>query len=130
AAGEGGVRAAPFSSSLEQAQQLQDDAAELGFDWPDVSGVIDKLHEEVAELAAAQNPAEREDELGDLMFSLVNLARWFELSAEDVMQRANQKFTRRFDQVLALCQEQGRRPQDLTLAELESLWQVAKAGEA
>lgn len=117
------------TSALARAQALQEHAAQVGFDWDDVSGAVAKLHEEIDELAAANDSDQQEEELGDLLFSLVNLARWLGLSADETLQRANDKFVRRFAHVQAACQQQGRRLEDLTLAELDALWEAAKASE-
>jgi MazG family protein len=113
--------------ALRRADEMQERAARVGFDWPEIAGVIEKLHEEVDELAASTDPADQVEELGDLLFSLVNLARHRGTSAEDALQAASDKFARRFALIESMCREQGRRPEDLTLDELEALWQRAKA---
>jgi MazG family protein len=124
---EGVPRAMP---ALMRADEIQQRAARVGFDWPEVEGVVEKLHEEVDELARTATPAEQVDELGDLLFALVNLARHRGTSAEDALQAATDKFTRRFQVIEQLCRDQGRQPEELSLDELEALWQQAKAGEA
>lgn len=73
--------------------------AKVGFDWPNIAGVYDKLREETAELQAANTPAERLAELGDILFVLVNLARWLGVDAESALREANLRFTRRFQAV-------------------------------
>jgi MazG family protein len=120
---EGIPRAMP---ALMRADEMQQRAARVGFDWPEVAGVIEKLHEEIDELAATSDPADQVEELGDLLFSLVNLARHRATSAEDALQAASDKFARRFALIESMCREQGRKPEELTLDELEALWQRAK----
>jgi MazG family protein len=120
---EGVPRAMP---ALMRADEIQRRAARVGFDWPEVAGVIEKLHEEVDELARTTTPAEQVDELGDLLFALVNLARHRVTSAEDALQAATDKFTRRFQVIEQLCRDQGHKPEELSLDELEALWQQAK----
>lgn len=115
--------------ALARSQGLQARAAEVGFDWPATGGVLAKIYEEVAELEAAENLAEREEELGDVLFSLVNLARHLGVSAERALQASNQKFTRRFQAIEAACRDRGVGPRDLSLAELDALWEQAKEAE-
>jgi MazG family protein len=112
--------------ALMRADEMQRRAARVGFDWPEVEGVVEKLHEEIDELAATTNEAEQIEELGDLLFSLVNLARHRSSSAEDALQAASDKFARRFARIEAMCREQGRKPEELSLDELETLWQRVK----
>ena len=116
---------APGLTQLLQARKLQERAAGGGFDWPDATGPWDKVNEELAELSAAPQAA-REEELGDLMFALVNLARHWRLDPEIALRKANAKFAARFRQMEAWLTEAGRQPADCTLAELETLWQRAK----
>jgi tetrapyrrole methylase family protein / MazG family protein len=118
----------PSLPALAQSVILQRRAARVGFDWPDVSGVIDKLQEEVGELKAAQDPAERENELGDLLFAVVNWARWLDIDPESALRQANAKFRKRFARIEAAAKAQGRAVNDLTLDEMEAEWQAAKAG--
>jgi uncharacterized protein YabN with tetrapyrrole methylase and pyrophosphatase domain len=99
----------------------------VGFDWPDVQGVIAKVLEEVRELEAATDATTRQDELGDLLFSLVNLGRRLGLPAEAALHGTSDKFARRFAFIEATCRERGVQPQDLTLDELDALWEQAKA---
>jgi MazG family protein len=114
--------------ALARAAKLSQKAATVGFDWPDDGGVIDKIHEEVAELRAAA-PQNQAEELGDLLFALVNLARRMKLDPEAALQAANDKFIRRFHQVEAGLRADGRRLGEATLDEMEALWQRAKAAE-
>jgi len=123
---DGVPRAMP---ALMRAEELQQRAARVGFDWPDEAGVAEKLQEELAELAEASDAADQAEELGDVLFSLVNLARFRGTSAEDALNATSDKFTRRFAFIEAACRDQGRKPEHLTLDELEALWQEAKQDE-
>jgi tetrapyrrole methylase family protein / MazG family protein len=112
--------------ALIQADTYQRRAARVGFDWPDISGVKAKVHEEIAEVEATAEPAELEDEIGDLLFAVVNWARWLEIDPEAALRRANAKFASRFAQVEAAVQAQGKEMHALTLPELDRLWEEAK----
>jgi len=116
--------------ALIRAQKLTARAARARFDWPDATAVLDKLDEEIAELRAELahgTPARLQDELGDLLFVLANLARKLGQDAERCLAGANAKFTRRFGHIEASLAAQGRRPQECELAELDALWDAAKA---
>ena len=102
----------------------------MGFDWPEIGGIYDKLAEELAEVQAAQTPEERADELGDLLFAAVNLASWLDVDAESVLRGANLKFNGRFRQVEALVAERNLEWEQLDLAALEVIWQEVKRGTA
>ena len=115
--------------ALARAQELQSRAAEVGFDWPTTQGILAKISEEIGELEAAVDAAEREDELGDVLFSLVNLARHLGVSAEQALESSNRKFTRRFQAIEAACRDRGVQPKDLSLEELDDLWEQAKRAE-
>jgi uncharacterized protein YabN with tetrapyrrole methylase and pyrophosphatase domain len=115
--------------TLVRAQELQRCAADIGFDWPDMAGVFDKVHEEIDELAAAEPGPDQEEEFGDVLLALVNIARKAGFSSEEALKRANEKFTRRFTFIEAACRAQRRRPEDMTLEELDALWNEAKAEE-
>ena len=112
--------------ALLQAEQYQRRAAHVGFDWPDVQGVLDKLNEELQEVHAAQDRAERNDEIGDLLFAVVNLARWYNIEPESALREANRRFKDRFGYIEQQARQQGRSIADLSLDEMEALWQVAK----
>jgi tetrapyrrole methylase family protein/MazG family protein len=112
--------------ALLQAEQYQKRARHVGFDWPDVSGVRAKLDEELNEVDAAVGQAEKSAEIGDLLFAVVNLARWFHLDAESALREANARFHKRFSSIEAAARSQGRSVADLTLDEMEALWQQAK----
>jgi tetrapyrrole methylase family protein / MazG family protein len=123
----GGVpRALP---ALVEAQQIASKAAGVGFDWENPDQVLDKLHEELAEFAEARRTAvqdELEDELGDMLFVLVNLARFVKVDPEQALRRTNAKFRTRWSHIEARLGEQGRKPEDATVDEMEALWQDAK----
>ena len=120
------------SSALPAAQRavkLQDKAAKVGFDWPDVMDVISKAEEELAELKEAvrsRNTPHVAEELGDLLFVLANLARWHGLDPDMAMAGANAKFQRRFGLVEHLLHARGKTPQTSDLAEMDALWNEAK----
>jgi MazG family protein len=112
--------------ALVEAEQISSRAAQQGFDWPDVSEVLAKLDEERAELAACENQDEREGELGDMLFTLVNLARFMKVDPEQALRRTNAKFRRRFGYVEEQLKQRGTTFAASSLAEMESLWQEAK----
>jgi MazG family protein len=113
--------------ALVEAQQLSSKAASVGFDWEESSHVLDKLHEELRELAEAREsgtPAEVENEIGDLLFVLVNLARFHKVDPEQALRKTNAKFRKRFAFVESHATLPGAK-----LEEMEALWQEAKANE-
>ncbi len=112
--------------ALLQAEQYQKRAHHVGFDWSDVQGVRAKLEEELHEVDAAVGQAEQSAEIGDLLFAVVNLARWFHLDAESALREANARFYKRFSSIEAAARLQGRAVSDLSLDEMEALWQQAK----
>jgi nucleoside triphosphate diphosphatase len=120
--------------ALARAQKLGRRAARAGFDWPDAAAVLQKVDEESAELAQAlarrdQAPEAVEEELGDLLFTLTNLARHLEVDAERALRRASLKFEQRFQAVEARLAARGLRPEDATPAMLDQLWnEVKEAG--
>jgi len=141
--------------SLLEAQKLSSRAAQVGFDWPNVDGLFDKLHEESDELrehlkefpSPGPRPQGRgvassgrivvsenlqsklEEEVGDLFFVLVNIARYLSVDPESALRKTNRKFKRRFQWMEARLQESGRAADEASMEELESLWQAAKAQE-
>lgn len=129
-AAEGALKEMPSSTApLHLAYRWQKDAAEVGFDWPGIDGVKAKLAEELAELEAAEASGDAgaiEHELGDVLFSLVNLARWHRIQPDMALRRANRRFADRFRLVEAALRAEGRRPADASLDELEAAWQRAK----
>ena len=113
--------------ALAYAQEMQARAAALGYDWPDVEGVIEKLEEEAVELLEAEDDAQRTEEFGDLLLVLVNLARKLNIDAEAALRAANRKFARRFALVERYAAERGRSLDRMTFDELDELWDAAKA---
>ena len=117
------------TAPLHQAYRYQDDAADHGFDWPTVDGVWAKLHEELDEVteAVATGDAGRiEHEIGDLLFSVVNLARWYKVQPDLALRRANSRFRSRFHLVEEEFREAGRNLADADIEELETAWERAK----
>ncbi len=112
--------------ALSQAQEIQRRAARVGFDWPEIEGVLQKVEEELHELVAAKGTKDQTDEYGDLLFSMVNLARWLKIDAESALRQANQRFRRRFAHIEQRVKEQERSLGDLTLEEMDALWNEAK----
>jgi MazG family protein len=115
--------------ALTRAAKLGTRAARVGFDWPDASGVLDKVREELDELqraAASGQSAHMREELGDLLFSVAQLARHLQVDPEGALRDAGGKFERRFRRIEALLAEQGRVPAGATADELEALWAQAK----
>jgi ATP diphosphatase len=118
--------------ALMRAVKLQKRAARVGFDWPEIGQVLDKIVEEARELTEARDslgPAERAEEFGDLLFVMANLARHLEIDPEAALRAANAKFTRRFHAIETALAQDGRRPEDSTLEEMDALWNAAKARE-
>ena len=115
--------------ALAHAQLMQDRVGRAGFEWEDISGVLDKLAEEVDELKEAANDDERALEFGDLLFTVVNLARWLGVHAEDALRRSNARFQGRYATMEALAAERGLGFNGLPLDEKEALWQEAKRME-
>jgi len=112
--------------ALAQAEEIQARAARVGFDWPDTSGVVDKINEECHELLNAEDLASRKDELGDLLFAVVNLARHYDIDAESALRETNTRFRQRFAHIEQSARLQDRPLSDLSLDEMENLWQEAK----
>ena len=123
----GGIpRAMP---ALVEAQQIASKAAGVGFDWENPDQVIEKLHEELAEFGEARRGAQQEqleDELGDMLFVIVNLARFVKVDPEQALRRTNSKFRRRWSHIEARLGERGKQPADSSVEEMEALWQEAK----
>ena len=115
--------------ALAAAQEMQERAAHLGYDWPDIVGILDKVDEELAELEAATTDAERREEVGDLLLVVTNLARRHGIEAEDALRAAADKFRARFRRVERMARERNAALRDLSFAELDELWDAAKAEE-
>jgi tetrapyrrole methylase family protein/MazG family protein len=114
--------------ALAYSQSLQRRAAGVGFDWPRVEDVLEKLSEEVRELSQAETAKQRREELGDVLFVLTSLARKLEVDAEESLTLAARRFQERFTAMESLARERGLKLDKLGLAEMESLWQEAKSG--
>lgn len=112
--------------ALKRAQKLGKRAASVGFDWPDPGPVRDKIQEELTELAAAEDASERREELGDLLFAVVNLARHLDVDAEAALADANRKFETRFRHIEEALRAQSRTLADADLDEMEQLWERSK----
>lgn len=116
----------PTLPALAQAEAYGQRAARFGFDWPNVEGVLDKVNEELNELAQAAGPEARTAEFGDVLFALVNAARWLEIDPEAALRQANARFARRFHAIEKQALAQGRHLSDMNIDEMEQLWQAAK----
>jgi tetrapyrrole methylase family protein/MazG family protein len=120
--------------ALQRGQRMQEKASRVGFDWPSIDGVLDKLHEELSELSQARrekhDDAHVREELGDVFFTIVNLSRALGIDAETAMREANEKFYRRFAFMEEHAAAGGKSLSDLSLEELEDLWQLAKTQAA
>jgi tetrapyrrole methylase family protein/MazG family protein len=115
--------------ALAASQEMQERAANLGYDWPSIDGVLDKVREEVGELVEADDAAHRAEELGDLLFVLVNVGRKTGIEVEAALRAANDKFRRRFRHVERAAASRGVALRDLSFEELDALWDAAKADE-
>jgi uncharacterized protein YabN with tetrapyrrole methylase and pyrophosphatase domain len=109
---------------------MQERASNIGYDWPAVDGVLDKVTEELDELRRATDPETRTEEFGDLLFVLVNVGRWLGVETEGALRAANAKFRRRFASVERQAAERGVALRDLDFSALDELWHEAKAQEA
>jgi len=118
-----------LGSPLSRACRLQQGAAAVGFDWPDASGPLAKVKEEIGELEREAGKGKREtveDEIGDLLFAVVNLARKLGVDPDDALERANDKFRRRFAAVERLAQQRGLVMGRASLEQLDRLWEEVK----
>jgi tetrapyrrole methylase family protein/MazG family protein len=118
--------------ALARAQRVTEDASKVGFDWPEVEPVMNKLEEELNELKSAMtsgNQARIRAEMGDALLSLVNLSRFLNVEAEDALSEAVERFLRRFAYVQTQIQNQGRSLTDATLKEMDAFWEEAKKTE-
>jgi tetrapyrrole methylase family protein/MazG family protein len=112
--------------ALARAQAISQKAVRVGFEWPDMDGVLDKLVEEAREIAEADTPQEREAEMGDLLFVAVNLARWMGVDAESALRTTNERFLQRFRILERLARERGQKLNQLDINALDLLWEEAK----
>jgi tetrapyrrole methylase family protein/MazG family protein len=115
--------------ALARAQALGDRAARTGFDWPDLEGVLAKVGEEIAELRGVEDPEARAQELGDLLFTMVNVARWLGVDAESALRGTCDRFTHRYTEMEQAASALGRDLADLSLDEQDALWDRAKREE-
>jgi len=115
--------------ALQKAFRMSQKAARVGFDWPEITGLLDKIGEEAEELAQAENSRRQHHELGDLLFALANLARRLDIEPEQALQDANARFVSRFSHVEEELAGRGREVADVPLAELDRLWEEAKRRE-
>src|SRR5436309_1620570 len=120
--------------AIHEAHQISARAARVGFDWPDIEGIFEKLQEELRELKevisadAGETQRDRlEDEIGDMLFVIVNIARYLKIDSESALKRANRKFKARFRYMESELAKQGKTPEQASLEEMEVLWQKAKS---
>ncbi len=111
--------------ALTRAEKIQKKAAKVGFDWPDAAPVYEKVREELREIETAA-PEQQEEEIGDLLFSVVNLARKLRIDAETALHGATRKFSNRFRAIEALARDRGLKMEVMSLAELDALWDEVK----
>lgn len=125
--GKGVLDGVPASyPALAQAQSIQERAARVGFDWKEIAPVLDKVMEELTEIRNAESDVERVNEFGDLLFALVNFMRWNKIDAETALRQTNNKFRKRFAFLESSAREQGRLLNQMTLEEMDVLWEKAK----
>jgi len=115
--------------ALQQADKLQKRAAKVGFDWQTIQGPWHKVEEELREVQEAEDPSEAAHEIGDLLFAICNVARFLKVDSESALRAANQRFGTRFRSVERQAEAQGRKLADMTLDEMDVLWERAKAEE-
>jgi tetrapyrrole methylase family protein / MazG family protein len=120
---DGVPRALP---ALSQAQEIQDRAARVGFDWSEIEPVIEKVREELEEVLSAETELERASEMGDLLFAVVNLIRWYKVDAESALRQTSERFRRRFGYVEGQARAAGRSLSDMNLDEMDVFWDQAK----
>jgi tetrapyrrole methylase family protein/MazG family protein len=115
--------------ALTLAEEYQDRAARVGFDWAEITPVIAKVREELDEVLAARDERSRAGELGDLLFAVVNLARWYKVDAESALRQTSARFASRFKHIESQAGRQGRKLSEMTLAEMDEFWEEAKDNE-
>jgi tetrapyrrole methylase family protein/MazG family protein len=115
--------------ALAQALAISKRAVRVGFEWPDIEGVLDKIIEEAREITEASNPLHLESEIGDLLFSVVNLARWRHVDPESALRATNARFSHRFKKMEALAAARGKGLSDMSIEEMDTLWDEAKNDE-
>lgn len=115
--------------ALWRAEKIQNKARKVGFDWPEVGSAMDKLHEELSELEEAKTQGDKshiEEELGDLLFSAVNVARFMDIDPETALHKSCEKFIKRFEYIETEATKSGRKLQDMTLEEMDELYRAYK----
>ena len=116
----------PSRCQLSYSQDIQRRVAQVGFDWEDIDGIIDKLTEEVNEFKRTESQEQRAQEFGDLLFTLVNIARRLEIDLEAALRETNRKFYRRFSYMEEVCRKRGLNLAELSFDEQNALWEEAK----
>lgn len=122
----------PSLPAITKAIRLQEKTKQVGFEWEHISDVKDKVDEEIRELYEAVESGEQskiEEEFGDVLFALVNYARFAKIDPEASLEKTNKKFIRRFQQIEEVAKEQGKALQDMTLAEMDAIWNLVKKQE-
>jgi XTP/dITP diphosphohydrolase len=115
--------------AVVKATRIQEKAKQVGFEWDNKEDVFKKVEEEIGELQEAiaeNNQAHIEEEFGDVLFSLINYARFLKIDAEGALEKTNKKFMYRFQQIEAIASERGKAVQDMTLAEMDDIWNEVK----
>jgi MazG family protein len=112
--------------ALARAQTISRKAVRVGFEWPNLDGVLEKLAEEAREVEGADTQEQREAEIGDLLFVTVNLARWLGIDAESALRATNERFIQRFHLLERLARERDQELKDLDISALDQLWEEAK----
>ncbi len=112
--------------ALAVADNYQKRAARVGFDWDEIKGAMDKLEEEIAEFQSAQSPEEKADEIGDMLFAVANIARWMNVDPETALRATNKKFKERFGKIEAEARKRGISLSDMSLEEMEVIWENSK----
>ena len=112
--------------ALTQADQIQQRAQRVGFDWKTIDPVIAKIHDELQELKEADTPERKQSEAGDVLFAVVNLLRWLDVNPEMALRETNTRFRKRFGHIEATAARQGKQVEDYSFEELDALWEEAK----
>lgn len=112
--------------ALVSCQALQHRAANVGFDWKEIDGILEKINEELEELREAKSQRQRVHEFGDIIFALANVARWLDVDLEEALRLANNRFYKRFSHMEGVCRRRGIAIHKLSLEELDALWEEAK----
>ncbi len=115
-----------YLPQLIRAEKVQKKASKVGFDWDSIDGAYDKLKEEIDEVKSAKTPEDLEEEFGDLLFSCVNVARFLKINPEEALKKATDKFISRFEKVENTATTEGKQLENMTLEEMDILWEKAK----